>query len=348
MKGLNFVKRKLILLLSAAVILILLISGCALFEDEQTAKGRKLYNHYCQHCHGETGRQNEGYNWARMPDPRPRDLSDEATMSTFGDEELFHAISRKMRDTSNPEVLNDENYFAVATMPTFKYTLSELEIWSIIGYVRTLHGMSLTFDVESRRSEIENNLKQVEEEYNQAKEIMDQAQQKYDAAEEAAYEAEDEGIEFDENSLLDEKMALEKAMEIFAPVEAKYEEAKKEWEWFSKRPKMKRIPRPDLSVSDEEKTALEEKGKHLYRNTYGCHGCHSINDEGGIVGPALDRAGFRLNDTWIYQWIRYPQGIKKHTRMPNLGIPDNDGRALTAYLETLRAPKSDKPVPPPK
>jgi len=69
---------------------------------------------------------------------------------------------------------------------------------------------------------------------------------------------------------------------------------------------------------------------------------------GGLVGPALDRAGFRLNDTWVYRWIRYPQGIKKHTRMPNLGFNDHDARAVTAYIETLRAPKPDKPIPPPE
>ncbi len=57
---------------------------------------------------------------------------------------------------------------------------------------------------------------------------------------------------------------------------------------------------------------------------------------------------FRLNDTWIYRWIMYPQGIKKHTRMPNLGINDQDGRALTAYLNTLRAPKPENPIPPPE
>ena len=49
--------------------LVVLSNGCALFEDERTAKGRKIYHHYCQHCHGESGRQNEGFNWGTMPDP---------------------------------------------------------------------------------------------------------------------------------------------------------------------------------------------------------------------------------------------------------------------------------------
>ncbi|MEC4674841.1 MAG: cytochrome c, partial [Nitrospirota bacterium] len=81
---------------------------------------------------------------------------------------------------------------------------------------------------------------------------------------------------------------------------------------------------------------------------YGCHGCHSIGEQGGLVGPALDRAGFRLNGTWIYKWIMYPQAMKKHTRMPNLGFNDEDARAVTAYLNTLRAPIPDKPIPLPE
>ena len=148
-------------------------SGCALFEDERTAKGRKLYHHYCMHCHGESGRQQEGFNWGRMPDPRPRDLSESATMSTFSDKEIFDTISRDMRDTSLQEVLDDENYFAVSTMPTFKYTLSEEELWAVVGYVRTLHGGSLTFDVDGRKAELESQFQAANAEHDQAKQVIE-------------------------------------------------------------------------------------------------------------------------------------------------------------------------------
>ncbi len=83
------------------VIIVSLFTGCALFEDERTTKGRKLYNHYCSHCHGESGQQGEGFNWEHMPDPRPKNLASEAEMSTFSDEEIFHTIYREMKDTSD-------------------------------------------------------------------------------------------------------------------------------------------------------------------------------------------------------------------------------------------------------
>ena len=64
--------------------------GCA---SEQQRKGQELYAHYCMHCHGENGRQNEGFNWSSMPDPKPKDLSNKEEMGTFKDEELEkHAI----------------------------------------------------------------------------------------------------------------------------------------------------------------------------------------------------------------------------------------------------------------
>jgi len=46
--------------------------GCA---NEQQQKGHELYGHYCSHCHGATGHQNEGFNWSSMPDPKPKDCT---------------------------------------------------------------------------------------------------------------------------------------------------------------------------------------------------------------------------------------------------------------------------------
>ncbi|MCZ6801435.1 MAG: c-type cytochrome [Nitrospirae bacterium] len=325
--------------------LVVLSNGCALFEDERTAKGRKIYHHYCQHCHGESGRQNEGFNWGTMPDPRPRDLSEKAAMSTFSDEEIFNTISRDMRDTSDPAVENDENYFAVSTMPTFKFTLSGEELWAVVAYVRSLHGMDLTFDVEGQKKELESNFNALTQEFEAATQVLEAAEKKIEEAEEAAAALEgDDDLELEDDDdyeevLLPEEVALEKVTE-------KYEAGKALFESFSKRPRHAQVRRPDLSMSEEDQAALAKIGKNLYVNQYGCNACHSINDVGGIVGPKLDRAGFRLNATWVYRWILYPQGMKKHTRMPNLGISTEDAKALTFYLETLRAPKPDQPIPP--
>ena len=114
---------------------------------------------------------------------------------------------------------------------------------------------------------------------------------------------------------------------------------------FSTRPgKGVSIPRPDLTVKPAEVAKLVDRGKRLYENKYGCNGCHNLAGEGGKIGPALDRAGFRLNATWIYRWLKNPQAMDSATRMPALGLNDADAKAVTMYVATLRAPKAEPVV----
>lgn len=301
--------------------------GCA---NEQQKKGQELYAHYCMHCHGENGRQNEGFNWSSMPDPKPKDLSNKSEMGTFKDEDIFNTISRDMKDTSpGGDKIGDDD-FAVPTMPTFKYTLSEDEIWSIVGYVRTLHGMKLEFKVEERKKELAEGLKTAQEKFEQAKQTFEAAEKN------ATEEADKKEVEVDESLYAKEQAAMGAAKKELDAAQASLNN-------FSMRPgKGQNVARPDLTMTPEVLVQQVELGKRLYQNKYGCNGCHSIAEEGGKVGPALDRAGFRLNGTWIYRWLKNPQAMKPETRMPALGLSDADAKAVTTYLGTLRAPKAEE------
>ncbi len=301
--------------------------GCA---SEQQKKGQELYAHYCMHCHGENGRQNEGFNWSSMSDPKPKDLSNKSEMSTFKDEDIFNTISRDMKDTSPGGDKIGDDEFAVPTMPTFKYTLSEEEVWAIVAYVRGLHGMKLEFNVEGRKKELADALQA-------AKAKFDQATQVYEAADKkASEEADKKGVEVDESVYAKEQAAMVAAKKEFDATQVALNN-------FSTRPgKGTSIARPDLTMTPEQAAQLAEVGKRLYVNKYGCNGCHSLGQDGGKVGPALDRAGFRLNGTWVYRWIKNPQAMKPETRMPALGLSDADAKAVTLYLSTLRAPKTEE------
>ncbi len=80
---------------------------------------------------------------------------------------------------------------------------------------------------------------------------------------------------------------------------------------------------------------------------YGCGACHLISEvQGakGLVGPSLDGIGSRVRlagqlpntpDNMI-RWVRDPQSIERGTAMPNLGVTEQDGRDLAAFLYTLR------------
>ena len=305
----------------------LVAGGCA---SEQQKKGHELYAHYCLHCHGENGRQNEGFNWSSMSDPKPKDLSNKSEMSTFKDEDIFHTISRDMKDTSpGGDKIGDDD-FAVPTMPTFKYTLSEDEIWAIVGYVRGLHGLKLEFNVEGRKKELADALQTAKAKFDQATQIYEAADKK------ASDEADKKGVDVDESVYAKEQAALVAAKKEFDAAQVALAN-------FGTRPgKGTSVPRPDLTMTPEQTAQLAEVGKRLYVNKYGCNGCHSLGTEGGKVGPALDRAGFRLNGTWIYRWVKNPQAMKPETRMPALGLSDADAKAVTAYLGTLRAPRAEE------
>jgi mono/diheme cytochrome c family protein len=318
----------------------LMAGGCA---NEQEKRGHELYTHYCSDCHGESGKQNEGFNWSSMPDPKPKDLSNKGEMSTFKDEELFATISRDMLDTSEEggDEIGDDD-FAVPTMPTFKYTLSEDEVWAIVAYVRTLHGMKMEFNVAARKASLEEGLKAAQTKFEQAKQAYEEAEKK--ASEEAERKSEElkKDVEVDESAYAEEQAAMGQAKKELDAAQAALNN-------FSTRPgKGLSVPRPDLKTSPAQVAQLVERGKRLYENKYGCNGCHNIGGEGGKIGPALDRAGFRLNATWIYRWLKNPQAMDAHTRMPALGLSDEDAKAVTLYVETLRAEKTEpmekKPV----
>lgn len=315
---------------------VLLAGGCA---NEQEKRGHELYTHYCSDCHGQSGKQNEGFNWSSMPDPKPKDLSNKSEMSTFKDEELFATISRDMLDTSEEggDEIGDDD-FAVPTMPTFKYTLSEDELWAIVGHVRTLHGMKMEYNVAARKTSLEEALKAAQAKFEQAKQAYEAAEKK--ASDEAEKKSEElkKDVEVDESAYADEQAAMGQAKKELDAAQVAVNN-------FSTRPgKGVSIPRPDLNTPPAQVAQLVERGKRLYENKYGCNACHNVGGEGGKIGPALDRAGFRLNSTWIYRWLKNPQAMDAHTRMPALGLNDADAKAVTLYVNTLRAAKAEPVV----
>ena len=80
---------------------------------------------------------------------------------------------------------------------------------------------------------------------------------------------------------------------------------------------------------------------------YGCATCHTIPGvEGarGQVGPSLAGIAGRsylagkLPNTPpnMIRWIREPQEVQPGTAMPELGVTEQDGKDIAAYLYTLR------------
>jgi len=85
--------------------------------------------------------------------------------------------------------------------------------------------------------------------------------------------------------------------------------------------------------------AQVEQGRQLFYSKYACQSCHIVDTkvDKGYVGPTLTQVGSRLNAAWIYHWLKNPQAMRPGTIEPNRNMSDEDARALTAYLMTLKS-----------
>jgi mono/diheme cytochrome c family protein len=82
-----------------------------------------------------------------------------------------------------------------------------------------------------------------------------------------------------------------------------------------------------------------EQGKQLFYSKYACQSCHIVDTkvDKGYIGPTLTQVGSRLNAAWIFHWLKDPQTMRPGTIEPNRNMNDEDARALTAFLTTLKS-----------
>jgi nitric oxide reductase subunit C len=67
-----------------------------------------------------------------------------------------------------------------------------------------------------------------------------------------------------------------------------------------------------------------------------CIACHSLDGQGGKVGPALDDVGDRRDRANIAQWLTDPQSMKPGALMPKLPLSKEDIAELAAFLSELK------------
>jgi len=86
---------------------------------------------------------------------------------------------------------------------------------------------------------------------------------------------------------------------------------------------------------------------HDVIRSYGCGSCHvipGVDGAQGKVGPSLQGIGGRTylagklpnEPANMIKWIRQPQEVSPGTAMPELGVTEQDGKDIAAYLYTLQ------------
>jgi mono/diheme cytochrome c family protein len=98
-------------------------------------------------------------------------------------------------------------------------------------------------------------------------------------------------------------------------------------------------PTVDRDATVNITPALVETGRQLFYGKYSCQSCHIVDPQKdkGYIGPALWSVGARLNGSWIYAWMKDPQRLRPGSMEPNQRMSDDDAKALTAFLSSLKS-----------
>ncbi len=86
--------------------------------------------------------------------------------------------------------------------------------------------------------------------------------------------------------------------------------------------------------------ALIAEGKRLFEAEVGCRTCHRVEKEGALGGPELTAIASRLEEGWLFHWIRDPKRFDAHAPMPKVGLSESEAKAVAAYLLHRQTPKA--------
>src|SRR3970282_1287309 len=93
---------------------------------------------------------------------------------------------------------------------------------------------------------------------------------------------------------------------------------------------------PEIIPSGLVTPAEIERGRTLYRDK-GCFACHSIGEgAGGVVGPALETVGTRLQSGYIWYHLKNPHALNPYSAEPDYGLTNEEARILAAYLSSKK------------
>lgn len=116
--------RMLIIAVLICAPLAVLSTGLVRAEDKgDAAKGKETFQTTCAACHGPEGK-GDGVAAAAL-DPKPRNLSDAAFMSTQSDDRIYKVINEGGASVGLSPM-----------MAAWGGTLSEQDIWNVIAYIR--------------------------------------------------------------------------------------------------------------------------------------------------------------------------------------------------------------------
>ncbi len=77
------------------------------------------------------------------------------------------------------------------------------------------------------------------------------------------------------------------------------------------------------------------RGQDVF-HTYKCIRCHSLEGNGGRVGPDLSHVGSYREAAWLGEFLKDPRSLIPQGKQPPFKGTDLEREALAAYLSSLR------------
>ena len=69
-----------------------------------------------------------------------------------------------------------------------------------------------------------------------------------------------------------------------------------------------------------------------------CTACHKLGDKDGGIAPDLSFEGLIKDDVWLAEHFKNPRSVMPDSIMPSFKFTDEEFKAMTAYLATLKTP----------
>src|SRR4030067_161980 len=89
-------------------------------------EGRKLFLAFCSACHGAVGKGDGEA--SKYLDIKPQDFTDQSVMVKLSDQDIFNFIHGE-----------NNRFHGARFLPGFQLQLTEIQIWDLVSFIRTLH-----------------------------------------------------------------------------------------------------------------------------------------------------------------------------------------------------------------
>ncbi len=298
--------------------------------DPQRAE--PLYRRYCAVCHGPEGK-GDGPNAPFLEDDQPRDLTDARYIRGLSDEHLYRVIAE------GGQAIQGSRF-----MPPWGRTLSPSQVWDLVAYIRALAagapgspgpvegpspGAKLALDLGCPVCHRIGDLEPLPVGPDLSLEGSRVQRAWLVRFLQAPHTIRPVGYHpLSRARMPDFRLSGDEAMSLA--------------EYLTTR----RNGSPEGSAEPTRAGDLARRGRDLFKQ-YACRACHSRDGAGGRAAPDLSSAALRLRPGWVVRYLQDPRAVVPLSPMPQLGLSEEDARAITAFLLDGR-PSAPEPPPSPE